>query len=81
MVAKRGYTELYRSAEYVVDFLPKVKVEAVAPGDRVEAAIEAITKAARTGRLVMAKFSLPQSNKLFAFVLAKQTSLQFKTIK
>ena len=48
---QKGHTELYRGAEYVVDFLPKVKVEAVVPVDRVEAAIEAITKAARTGKI------------------------------
>ena len=48
---QKGHTELYRGAEYVVDFLPKVKVEAVVPGDRAEAAIEAITKAARTGKI------------------------------
>ena len=48
---QKGHTELYRGAEYVVDFLPKVKVEAVVADDRVEAAIEAITKAARTGKI------------------------------
>jgi nitrogen regulatory protein P-II 1 len=48
---QKGHTELYRGAEYVVDFLPKVKVEAAVPDDRVEAAIEAITKAARTGKI------------------------------
>jgi len=48
---QKGHTELYRGAEYVVDFLPKVKVEAVVPGDRVEDAIEAITKAAHTGKI------------------------------
>lgn len=48
---QKGHTELYRGAEYVVDFLPKVKVEAVVPDDRVESALEAITKAARTGKI------------------------------
>jgi nitrogen regulatory protein P-II 1 len=48
---QKGHTELYRGAEYVVDFLPKVKVEAVVADDHVEAAIEAITKAARTGKI------------------------------
>ncbi len=48
---QKGHTELYRGAEYVVDFLPKVKVEAVVSDDRVEAAIEAITKAAHTGKI------------------------------
>ena len=48
---QKGHTELYRGAEYVVDFLPKVKVEAVVSDDRVEAAIEAFTNAARTGKI------------------------------
>ena len=48
---QKGHTELYRGAEYVVDFLPKVKVEIVVPTERVEPAIEAIQKAARTGRI------------------------------
>ena len=48
---QKGHTELYRGAEYVVDFLPKVKVEIVVPSGRVEPAIEAIQKAARTGRI------------------------------
>ena len=48
---QKGHTELYRGAEYVVDFLPKVKVEIVVPPDRVEPAVEAIQKAARTGRI------------------------------
>ncbi|CUA97058.1 P-II family nitrogen regulator [Thiomonas bhubaneswarensis] len=48
---QKGHTELYRGAEYVVDFLPKVKVEAVVKGDQVERAIEAILKSARTGKI------------------------------
>ena len=48
---QKGHTELYRGAEYVVDFLPKVKIEIVIPDDRLEPAIEAIQKAARTGRI------------------------------
>lgn len=48
---QKGHTELYRGAEYVVDFLPKVKVEAVVKDDQVERAIEAIVKAARTGKI------------------------------
>jgi|UniRef100_UPI004047F31C nitrogen regulatory protein P-II 1 len=48
---QKGHTELYRGAEYVVDFLPKVKVEVVVGMDRVEAVIEAITKAAHTGKI------------------------------
>ncbi len=48
---QKGHTELYRGAEYVVDFLPKIKVEAVVPDSLTERAIEAITKAARTGKI------------------------------
>ncbi len=48
---QKGHTELYRGAEYVVDFLPKVKVEAVVPDSLTDRAIEAITKAARTGKI------------------------------
>ena len=48
---QKGHTELYRGTEYVVDFLPKVKVEVVVPNDRVETVTEAIVKAARTGKI------------------------------
>ena len=48
---QKGHTELYRGAEYVVDFLPKVKIEVVLEDDQVERAIEAIMQAAHTGRI------------------------------
>jgi nitrogen regulatory protein P-II 1 len=48
---QKGHTELYRGAEYVVDFLPKVKVEVVVGDALVDKAIEAIVKAARTGKI------------------------------
>src|SRR4051794_16886129 len=48
---QKGHTELYRGAEYVVDFLPKVKVELVVDDAIVEQAVEAIIKAARTGKI------------------------------
>ena len=48
---QKGHTELYRGAEYVVDFLPKVKVEAAITDDLVERVIEAIEKAANTGKI------------------------------
>lgn len=48
---QKGHTELYRGAEYVVDFLPKVKIEIVLPDDMVERAIDAIKSAAHTGRI------------------------------
>jgi nitrogen regulatory protein P-II 1 len=48
---QKGHTELYRGAEYVVDFLPKVKIEVVVPDERMLQAIDAIQKAAQTGRI------------------------------
>ncbi len=48
---QKGHTELYRGAEYVVDFLPKVKIEVVCSDELVDRAVEAITNAARTGRI------------------------------
>jgi len=48
---QKGHTELYRGAEYVVDFLPKVKIEIVLEDGLVERAVEAIVEAARTGRI------------------------------
>jgi len=48
---QKGHTELYRGAEYVVDFLPKVKIEIVLADEAVAAAVEAIRKAAQTGRI------------------------------
>ena len=48
---QKGHTELYRGAEYVVDFLPKVKIEVVLNDDMVAKAVEAIQQAARTGRI------------------------------
>ena len=57
---QKGHTELYRGAEYVVDFLPKVKLEIVVADDIVETAIEAIIKAAGTGKIGDGKiFVLP----------------------
>jgi nitrogen regulatory protein P-II 1 len=48
---QKGHTELYRGAEYVVDFLPKVKLEVVVDDDQVDRVVEAITNSARTGRI------------------------------
>lgn len=48
---QKGHTELYRGAEYVVDFLPKVKIEVAVPDDVVDRAIEAIETAGRTGKI------------------------------
>jgi nitrogen regulatory protein P-II 1 len=48
---QKGHTELYRGAEYVVDFLPKIKIEVVVADDQLDRVIEAIVAAARTGRI------------------------------
>ena len=48
---QKGHTEIYRGSEYTVDFLPKIKLEIVAANDRVDAAIAAIIKAAKTGKI------------------------------
>ncbi|MBI4190769.1 MAG: P-II family nitrogen regulator [Betaproteobacteria bacterium] len=48
---QKGHTELYRGAEYVVDFLPKVKIDVVIPDNLLERAVDAIVKAARTGKI------------------------------
>ncbi len=48
---QKGHTELYRGAEYVVDFLPKIKIEVVVADNQLEPALEAISAAARTGRI------------------------------
>ncbi|MBK8452404.1 MAG: P-II family nitrogen regulator [Thiofilum sp.] len=57
---QKGHTELYRGAEYVVDFLPKMKLEIVTTDDKVEAVIDAILKAAQTGKIGDGKiFVLP----------------------
>ena len=48
---QKGHTELYRGAEYVVDFLPKIKIEIILPDNSVDKAVEAIISAAKTGRI------------------------------
>lgn len=48
---QKGHTELYRGAEYVVDFLPKIKIEVVVKADQLDACIDAVTNAARTGKI------------------------------
>ncbi len=48
---QRGHTEVYRGAEYQVDFVPKIKVEVVVPDDEVQGVLDAIVKAARTGKI------------------------------
>src|SRR2546426_11602271 len=48
---QKGHTEIYRGSEYTVDFLPKIKIELVLPDNRVEAAVAAIVKTAKTGKI------------------------------
>ena len=48
---QKGHTEIYRGAEYVVDFLPKIKLEVAVPDDKLDLALDAISKAARTGKI------------------------------
>jgi nitrogen regulatory protein P-II 1 len=57
---QRGHTELYRGAEYVVDFLPKVKLEIIVKDDQVESVVEAIAGAAKTGRIGDGKIFVTQ---------------------
>ncbi len=66
---QKGHTELYRGAEYVVDFLPKVKIEVVLGDDQVDAAIEAIVAAAKTDKIGDGKI----------FVLAVEQAIRIRT--
>lgn len=61
---QKGHTELYRGAEYVVDFLPKVKIELVIKRDQLESCIEAITNAARTGKIGDGKIFVTEVEKV-----------------
>ena len=66
---QKGHTELYRGAEYVVDFLPKVKLEVVVPADLADRVVEAIAAAAQTGRIGDGKI----------FVLPVESALRIRT--
>jgi len=66
---QKGHTELYRGAEYVVDFLPKVKVEVVVEDEQVQRALEAIEASARTGRIGDGKI----------FVIAVEQAIRIRT--
>ena len=66
---QKGHTELYRGAEYVVDFLPKIKLEVVVPADQVERVISAVSEAAGTGRIGDGKI----------FVMALQEAIRIRT--
>ncbi len=62
---QKGHTELYRGAEYVVDFLPKIKIEAVVGSAMVERAVEAIVTAARTGKIGDGKIFVTSVEQVF----------------
>ena len=66
---QKGHTETYRGSEYKVDFLPKIKVEVVIPSDIVDEAIDAVVKAARTGKFGDGKI----------FVSTVETSVRIRT--
>ena len=66
---QKGHTEIYRGSEYTVDFLPKIKLELVLPDNRVDAAVAAIVKAAKTGKIGDGKI----------FVLAVAEAVRIRT--
>jgi nitrogen regulatory protein P-II 1 len=66
---QKGHTEIYRGSEYTVDFLPKIKMEIVLPDGTVDAAVEAIVKAARTGKIGDGK----------VFVSSIETAIRIRT--
>ena len=68
---QKGHTELYRGAEYIVDFLPKVKIETVVSDDLCDTCVEAIQKAAYTGKIGDGKIFVARSSRLSASVRVK----------
>jgi len=69
---QKGHTELYRGAEYAVDFLPKIKLEVAVPSDLVDRVIEAITTAAQTGKI--------GDGKIFVSLFSDLTQITFVNI-
>ncbi len=69
---QKGHTELYRGAEYVVDFLPKVKLEIVIADDQVDRCIEVITNAARTGKIGDGKIFVSEVSKVIRIRTGEQ---------
>ena len=70
---QKGHTEIYRGAEYAVNFLPKIRSRSPSPSDRVDAVIEAISTAAKTGQIGDGKIFVTPSNTPFASEPAKPT--------
>lgn len=75
---QKGHTELYRGAEYMVDFLPKVKIEIVVPDDIVDTCVDTIIRTAQTGKIGDDKSSSLTWLGSFASVPVKRTTRQFK---
>ena len=75
---QKGHTELYRGAEYVVDFLPKVKIEVVIEDGMLDAVLEAVQAAAKTGRIGDGKFLYHQLMKLSESEQGKKVLKQFE---
>lgn len=72
---QRGHTELYRGAEYVVDFLPKVRIDVVVTDDQADACIEAIIKAARTGKIGDGKIFVSNVEKVIRIRTGEQDDI------
>lgn len=72
---QKGHTELYRGAEYVVDFLPKVKLELVVNDDQLDLCLEAITSAARTGKIGDGKIFVSSIDKVIRIRTGEEDEL------
>ena len=75
---QKGHTELYRGAEYVVDFLPKVKLEIAIGQEMVDSVVEAIAKAAATGKIGDGKIFISRWMKLSVFALVRPANRLFR---
>src|SRR5215813_12166558 len=75
---QKGHTELYRGAEYSVDFLPKVKIQILVPDDRAAKVVEVVTDAARTGKIGDGRFLLPRWKRLSGSAPAKGAKMRFE---
>ncbi len=71
---QRGHTELYRGAEYVVDFLPKAKIEVAVPDDLVERSVEAIIESAKTGKVGDGKIFVTELHQVWRILPASLAS-------
>ncbi len=75
---QKGHTELYRGAEYVVDFLPKMKIEVAVDDDQLTSVVDAVSEAARTGKIGDGKYSLPSWRKRFVSAPAKPEETRYE---